>query len=125
MMQDIYPDPFRVEDWDLAATDRVFVSLVHAKDWKVITGEPAPSESPTAKEYTEAGLPWFEYYGRDQQVLRGSATLASMKSVATLFKKITGAALPGSTDVNTGRSKAIGPGAQTPRPVNTAGSWEN
>jgi hypothetical protein len=125
MEQDIYPDPFRIDDWDIAAADRVFITLVHAKDWREITGEPAPSAPPTAKEYTEAGLPWFEYYGKDQQVLPGSATLAGMMSVGALFKKFTGATMSGSGDVNTGKPKAIGPSAQTPRPLRTAGSWEH
>jgi hypothetical protein len=125
MSQDIYPDPFRIDDWDIAAADRVFVTLVHAKDWREITGEPAPSAPPTAEEYTEAGLPWFEYYGKDQQVLPGSATLAGVMSVGALFKKFTGATMSGSGDVNTGKPKAIGPSAQTPRPVRTAGSWEH
>ena len=125
MMQDIYPDPFNIDDWDVAAADRVFVTLVHAKEWKKITGEPAPSEPPTAKDYAEADLPWFEYYGIDQQALTGSATLAGVKSVATLFKKFTGATMTGSGDVSTGKPKAIGPGTQAARPVRTAGSWEH
>ena len=125
MMQEIYPDPFNIDDWDIAAADRVFVTLVHAKDWKEITGESAPSEPPTAKEYAEADLPWFEYYGTDQQALPGSAALAGVKSVATLFQKFTGAMLSGSGDVNTGKPRAIGPGTQAPRPVRTAGSWEH
>lgn len=125
MTQDIYPDPFRIDDWDITAADRVFVTLVHAKDWNKITGEPAPSQPPTAKEYAQADLPWFEYYGTDQQALPGSATLAGVKSVATLFKKFTGAMLSGSGDVNTGKPQVIGPGTQTARPVRTAGSWEH
>ena len=52
MKQSIYPDPFKLSDWDTSKTDRVFVSLVHAKDWKGITGQNAPNEPPTAKDYT-------------------------------------------------------------------------
>ena len=57
MRQVIHPDPFNIEDWDLAFIDRVFVTLAHAKDWKMITGDAAPNEPPTAKEYSEAELP--------------------------------------------------------------------
>jgi hypothetical protein len=32
MRQVIHPDPFDLDDWDFAAADRVFVTLVHAKD---------------------------------------------------------------------------------------------
>lgn len=125
MTQDIYPDPFKLNNWDVAAAERVFVTLVHAKDWKEITGEPVPTEPPRAKEYTEAGLPWFEYYGKDQKSLPGSAALAGVKSVATLFKKFTGTTLSGSGDVNTGKPVAIAPGAQRARPVRVASSWDH
>ena len=47
MYQDIKPDPFDLDDWDFAAADRVFVTLVHAKDWKEVTAEAAPNEPPT------------------------------------------------------------------------------
>ena len=125
MRQDIEPDPYDLDDWDFAAADRVFVTLVHAKDWKKITGEAAPNQPPTAKEYSQAGLPWFEHYGKDQSALPGSVTLAGVKSVANLFKKFTGATLPNSEDVETGSPKAIGPGAKGPRPVRTASSWDD
>ena len=124
MRQVIHPDPFNHDDWDFAAADRVFVTLVHAKDWKKVTGEAAPNQPPTAREYSQAGLPWFEHYGKDQSALPGSATLAGVKSVADLFKEFTGATLPNSEDVETGSPKAIGPGAKGPRPVRTASSWD-
>jgi hypothetical protein len=124
MHQDIEPDPFDLADWDFAAADRVFVTLVHAKDWKKITGEAAPNQPPTAKEYSQAGLPWFEHYGKGQSALPGSVKLAGVKSLANLFKKFTGATLPNSEDVQTGSPKAIGPGAKGPRPVRTASSWD-
>jgi hypothetical protein len=124
MRQVIHPDSFDIEDWDVAAADRVFVSLMHAKDWKTITGQPAPNERPTAKDYSNAGLPWFEHYGQDQAALPGSAKLARVSSLAKLFKKKTGAALPNSQDIDTGTPKAIGPGAKGPRPVRISSSWE-
>jgi hypothetical protein len=124
MRQVIHPDPFDLDDWDFAAADRVFVTLVHAKDWKKITGEAAPNEPPTAREYSQAGLPWFEYYGKDQSALPGSVKLAGVKSVANLFEEFTGAAMPSSEDVETGSPRAIGPGAKGPRPVRTTSSWD-
>ena len=124
MYQDIKPDPFDLDDWDFAAADRVFVTLVHAKDWKKVTAEAAPNEPPTAEGYSQAGLPWFKHYGKDQSALPGSVTLAGVKSVANLFKKFTSATLPNSEDVETGSPKAIGPGAKGPRPVRTASSWD-
>ena len=125
MKQEIYPDNFRVEDWDVTATERVFVTLLHAKDWKTVTGEAAPNEPPTAKEYSKAGLPWFEYYGIDQSALSGSAALAGVKSVAKMFQQLTGATLPNSSEIQTKAPTAIGPGARRDRPVRTEGSWDN
>jgi hypothetical protein len=124
MLQVIHPDPFDIEDWDIAAADRVFVTLLHAKDWKTITGDNAPNHPPTAKDYSDAGLPWFEYYGKDQAALPGGAKLAGVKSVGDLFKKMTGATLPDSQDVEIGAPKALGPGSKGPRPVRTSNSWE-
>ena len=125
MRQEIYPDTFNVGDWDVEATDRTFVTLVHAKDWKTLTGEVAPNEPPAAREYSEAGLPWFEYFGKDQDALPGSATLAGVKSVAKMFKKLTGSAMPQSSDIVTKAPTAIGPGARKARVVRTEGSWDN
>lgn len=124
MRQVIHPDPFKIEDWDIAAADRVFVTLQHAKDWKAITGEAALNEPPTAKAYSDAGLPWFEYYGKDQTALPGGVKFDGVKSVANLFKKMTGATLPNSQDVETGSPRLVGPGMKGPRPVRTEGSWD-
>ena len=124
MRQVIHPDPFNIEDWDMAFAERVFVTLAHAENWKNITGDAAPNEPPTAKVYSEAELPWFEHYGKDQLALTGSAKLAGVKSVANLFKKFTGATLPNSKDIETGPTKALGPGVKGPRTVRTAISWD-
>ena len=40
------------------------------------------TEPPTAKDYTERGLPWFEYYGSDQTSIPGSDKLEDIASVA-------------------------------------------
>jgi len=109
MKQEIYSDRFTLGDWDTAASDRVFVSLLHAKDWKATTGENAQDFPPTAKDYVRAGLPWFDYYGLDQQSLPGGQALVGIKSVATMFKENTGASLPNSEDVEIGTSHPIGP----------------
>lgn len=117
MRQVIHPDPFDIDDWDLAATERVFVSLVHGKDWKAVTGEAAPNHPPSAQDYTRANLPWFEHYGRDQGALPGGALLKRVKSVGALFSEKTGAALPNSEDVTPGPIHKLGPGANKPREV--------
>lgn len=124
MRQEIYADIFELDDWDIDAADRVFVSLVHAKDWKAITGEAAPNEPLSAHEYSAAGLPWFDYYGMGQAALPGSKKLAEIGSVAEIFEKETGATLPKSADTATGEVVAIGPGAVGQRPVKTSNVFE-
>lgn len=124
MRQEIYPDPYNLEDWDFSAAERVFVTLLHAKDWLGITGEAALDMPPTAKEYTKAGLPWYEYYGKDQAALPGGEKLADVKSVASIFKKMTGANLPGSEDISVGKPIAVGPGVTNNRLIKTTATWE-
>ena len=111
MHQSIYADPFQQEDWDVAATQRVFVSIIHGKDWSQVTGEPVHQKPPSAAEYAEHGLPWFDYYGADQTALPGSETLKSVKSVATVHEAKTGSLFPGSEDVVTGPTVKLGPHA--------------
>jgi hypothetical protein len=108
MKQAIYPGEFKLDDWDLEAMERVFVTLLHAKDWKSFTAENAPDHPPTARQYSKAGLPWFDYYGCDQAALPGGKMLASIASVGRLFKKKTGAKLPNCEDVEIGVRKPVG-----------------
>lgn len=121
MRQGLYPDHFMLDDWDMSASDRVFVSLLHAKDWKSVTGEDAPNPPPTPQDYARAGLPWFDCYGNDQPFLPGGTKLTNIRSVATLFEEKTGATLPNSGDVATGAPKSIGLGS-LPRPIR-GGNW--
>lgn len=123
MRQEIFEDTFALQDWDIAAADRVFVSLVHAKDWITITGEPAPNEPPSAKVYSDADLPWFDYYGQDQVALTGSKRLQSVKSVAKIFGEKTGATLPSSEDIETTHLVKLGPGKKGKKSVKTTDAW--
>ena len=50
--------------------------------WLAITGEHPPTTPPTARQYTDAGLPWFDYYNGDRKALSGADSLAGLKSVA-------------------------------------------
>ena len=42
---------------------------------------------PTAKEYTDAGLPWFDYYGGDLEAVEGAKKFKGLVSVATMGEK--------------------------------------
>jgi hypothetical protein len=122
MRQAIALDTFAFGDWDAGAAQRVFVTLVHSKDWKALTGETAPNSPPTAQEYAAAGLPWFAWYGKDQSARPGSGKFAGVASVAAKFKEKTGATLPNSGDVATPSSEQLGP-ARGPRPVRSPNAW--
>jgi len=122
MRQSIERDHRNLEDWDQRATQRVFVTLLHAKDWRSTTGEAAPNHPPTAQKYSQAGLPWFEWYGIDQ-ALPGSDTLSGVTSVSELHKQMTGANFLHSEDVATGRPIKIGPGERAGQVI-SSGDWE-
>ncbi|PQO26566.1 hypothetical protein [Blastopirellula marina] len=84
MRQEIYDDPYDFEDWDLGSTSRCFVHLCNSLVWQSITDTPPPQPAPTAKRYSKAGLPWFDYYDDSQIALEGSEVLAQLKSVAQM-----------------------------------------
>jgi len=86
MKQEIYDDPYKLKDWDVKHSSRCFIHIANSLVWRQITGENPPTVPPTAKEYTKAGLPWFDYYS-DRDALKGSKTLAKLESIATLGKK--------------------------------------
>lgn len=123
MRQSIERDPYSLEDWDQRATQRVFVTLWHASRWRALTGEPVPTEPPSAEDYSRAGLPWFQHYGRGAEPLHGSDRLAGVKSVGTLYGEKTVAALPGSDDVPTAKPVRLGPGAKGPREIKPGLDW--
>lgn len=81
MRQKIYEDPFKLEDWDLENASRCFVHIANSLVWRAISGENPPTVPPTSKEYTDAGLPWFELYDEHSKALQGSLDLAGLKSV--------------------------------------------
>jgi len=83
MRQEIYEDPFAFNDWDRKHASRCFVHIANSLVWRSITGEEPPTVPPTAREYTNAGLPWFEYYG-ESPTIEGGKELSGMNSVAQL-----------------------------------------
>jgi len=94
MRQEIYDDPYDFDDWELEASSRCFVHLCNSLVWKSITGSQPPYPPPTSKQYTQAGLPWFEYYDDNAAAVEGAATLANLKSVAEISVEKGDVALP-------------------------------
>ncbi|MDH4044467.1 MAG: hypothetical protein OEY20_10060 [Gemmatimonadota bacterium] len=84
MRQQIFDDPHDLEDWDQAHVSRCFVHLANSLVWRQITDEHPPTVPPTAREYANAGLPWFEYYDDHLSAVRGSGILDKLKSVVQL-----------------------------------------
>jgi len=81
MRQEIYEDPYDFEQWDLRKTERCFVTLANAEQWMSITGEEPPMSAISAETYTNAGLPWFDYYGNDKSAIEGAKKLGKIKSI--------------------------------------------
>ena len=84
MRQEIYDDPFDINDWDTEAGSRCFVHITNSLVWHSVTGSPPPTTPPTSKQYTKAGLPWFEYFDAEAKALKGSDVLSHLKSVAAM-----------------------------------------
>lgn len=82
MKQEIYDDPHGLDAWDQRRARRCFVTIANSAQWLEIAGERPPTEPPSAKDYTEAGLPWFDYYGGDRKARSGAPKLAGLTSVA-------------------------------------------
>lgn len=99
MRQEIYDDPFLITDWDTSQSSRCFVHLANSLVWRAITGKNPPHPAPTAKEYTAAGFPWFEYYS-DANVLDAGKILKRLKSVAELGQEKGGVPLPENESVS-------------------------
>jgi len=117
MRQEIYPDPYNLEDWGFSPAERVFETHVNAKYWLGSTGEAALDMPPTESEYSKAGLHWFKYYGIDQTELAAGKKLAQVRPVSSIFKALTGTSLPNSGDIPIGKPVSIGPGTKAPRSV--------
>ncbi len=81
MKQEVFDDPHGLDAWDQRHCSRCFVTIANSRQWMAITGEAPPTEPPTAKQYSEMGLPWFDYYGGDLEAVAGAATLAGLASV--------------------------------------------
>ena len=88
MRQEVYEDRYGFDAWEQGARSRCFVHLLNSGQYRAVTGAAPPHEPPTAAEYTEAGLPWFEYYDGDQEALEGAPRLERLDSVAARAVKV-------------------------------------
>ena len=120
MKQDVYDDPHGLDAWDQRNSSRCFVSLLNSVQWMAVTGEPPPTEPPTAQAYSAHGLPWFDYYGGDLQAVSGSEKLHGLSSVSQHAQATGKAPLPNNESIASPHVVALG----KPRPVGEgAGDW--
>jgi hypothetical protein len=100
MRQEIYEDPYSIHDWDTEHGSRCFIHLVNSQTWREITGQHPPTKPPTAKQYTQAGYPWFDYYDKEAKALEGSTVLGALKSVLKMGEEKRASPLPENASVN-------------------------
>ena len=81
MRQEIYEDEYGIDAWDQENGFRCFIHLANSAQYMAITEHQPPHKPPTADDYTNAGLPWFDYYN-DSKALAGSDALGKLTSVA-------------------------------------------
>jgi hypothetical protein len=84
MRQEIFDDPFDVQDWDREHASRCFVHITNSQVWRAITGQAPPTVPLTAREYRKHHIPWFGYYSDGSTAAEGSTILDKLKSVAQL-----------------------------------------
>jgi hypothetical protein len=113
MRQEIYEDPFSIHDWDTEHGSRCFVHLVNSQGWQAITGQRPPSSPPTAKQYTSAGYPWFDYYDAEAKAVSGSTALAKLKSVFQLGQEKGKTPLPENSSIVTTKVINLRPNLKT------------
>jgi len=93
MRQEIYEDDYGIDAWETSASSRCFVHIANSAVYQQLTGRRPPDKPPNAKDYTEAGLPWFDYYS-DGEALSGADNLAGLTSVAGKWVQKTQKVLP-------------------------------
>lgn len=84
MRQEIYDDEYGLDAWDLDNSQRCFIMLTNAEQWMAITGEEPPLSPISAEDYSNAGLPWFDYYGGDCKTIEGAKALGDIKSIKSI-----------------------------------------
>ena len=98
MKQEIYEDDHDPSDYVVCKGNRCFVHLCNADQWELITGEVPSNIPPTSKDYSDHGLPWFDYYDENQTALNETEKLKGIKSVKQLEDELGQKILPDTPD---------------------------
>ena len=115
MHQEIYEDEYGIDAWDTNHPSRCFVHILNSAQYLTVTDKKPPTAPLSAKSYTEAGLPWFEYYNEGSMIVGGSEDLAGMDSVAAKGIKKGEKPLPENVPVNP--TKVVWVGKKEGKPV--------
>ena len=108
MRQQIFEDEYGIDVWDQEHPSRCFVHILNSRQYQAITGEAPPDEPPSAKAYTDAGLPWFDYYSESSTALEGAESLAGFDSVAAKGIKKGQKPLPENVPITPGKIVSLG-----------------
>ena len=109
MRQEIHEDAYGIEAWDQDHGLRCFIHLANSAQYEAITGRRPPHQPPSARDYTQAGLPWFDTYD-DGKAFSGSATLSSLTSVAAKMIEKGKGLLPDNDPVRPRTVRIVGKG---------------
>ena len=120
MKQEIFGDPHNFDVWDTRVSARCFVHSTNSLAWRAITGEEPPTTPLTSREYRDAGLPWFDWYGGDREALEGAKKLVDLKTVKGMGEEKGEHPLPENESVEDPVVITLG-GAGEGRPVREGG----
>lgn len=115
MRQSIRDDHHGLDAWDQRHASRCFVTIVNSAQWMAVTRERPPTNPPSAKTYTEMGLPWFDYYDGDAEAVAGAEKLKTLASVAQVAENKGATPLPDNDSVDI--TNIVRLGNQKARPV--------
>ena len=108
MRQEIYEDDYGIDAWETEAYSRCFVHILNSVAFFHVTGHSPPLRPPTAWEYTEAGLPWFDYFDAELTALEGAKELAGLESVGPRHARGGGRPTPSDLPVREALVRKIG-----------------
>jgi hypothetical protein len=87
MVQQIFKDPHKLDDWDQSVKNRCYVHIVNTMVWQTITNSTPPTLPRTASDYSSYGLPWFNFYVENVKSHKGTKELKSIKTITQMSKK--------------------------------------
>lgn len=121
MKQEIYPDEYGIDTWDEENYGRVYIHIVNSMMYREITGMEPPQTPISAKNYTEAGLPWFELYDEAKKDIAPGA-FGSVKSIKEVDAQKGFAPQQDDSAINIGHQQIVKLGADKGTVI-TDGKW--